>query len=279
MGKYVVNGHLCLKLTIRRIFGYTTLRENRKKTTLMRPEISVIVPCYKEAAVIENTIQTLSWYLSERFERFEIIVVTDGSPDKTKETVQHFGNTHPEIPLVLIPLTNNQGKGVAVKTGVLHSRYDPILFIDADLTIPIQELEKFLTALTTNDIVIASRLISGSHFEEPIPLYRVILARGFYFLQIILLGNLKFSDTQCGFKLFRRERALPLFQKLTVRRFAFDAELLFLAKKTNLKVAALPVTILKDPRHTNVSSLKDPINMFFALLKIRWNNWIGKYDF
>lgn len=244
----------------------------------MHAEISIIVPCYKEAEVIQNTLQTLSQYLSERFERFEIIVVTDGSPDKTKETVQHFGHTHPDVPLVLIPLAKNQGKGVAVKTGVLHSRYDPILFIDADLTIPIQELEKFLSALTTNDIVIASRLTSGSHFEEPIPLYRVILARGFYILQIIFIGNLKFSDTQCGFKLFRRDSALPLFRSLTVRRFAFDAELLFLAKKNNLKVAALPVTILKDPRKTNVSNLKDPINMFFALLKIRWNDWIGKYD-
>lgn len=243
----------------------------------MHSEISVIIPCYKEADVIQNTLQTLSQYLSERFERFEIIVVIDGSPDKTQENVRHFGNTHPEVPLTIIPFVKNQGKGSAVKTGVLRSRYDPILFTDADLAVPIQELEKFLSALTTNDIVIASRLIPGSRFEEPVPLYRTVLARGFYILQIIVLGNLKFPDTQCGFKLFRRTIALPLFQHLTVKRFAFDAELLFLAQKAKAKIATLPVTIRKDSRNTNVKALRDPINMFSALLKIRFNDWRGKY--
>ncbi len=244
---------------------------------MQHPEISVVIPCYKEAEVIEKNILLVDAYLKKHFRRFDIIVVTDGSPDQTQENIQRLGNAYPLIPLVLIPFAKNQGKGAAVKAGILASKYDPILFTDADLTISIDELEKFISALTSSDMAIASRLISGSQFEEVVPWYRRLFARGFYVLQIILLGNVKFSDTQCGFKLFRRETALKLFQKITIKRFAFDAELLFLARKFNLRVAILPVTIRKDCRNTNVDTIKDPINMFFAILKIRWNDWIGKY--
>ena len=240
-------------------------------------QISVVVPCYKEAEVIEVNIRTLYNYLKEFFELFEIIVVTDGSPDDTRKNIERFGNAHPDIPLILIPFAKNQGKGAAIKAGVLASKFDPILFIDADLTIPIDELEKFTSAIGSADIAIASRLVSGSSFEEPAPWYRVMLARGFHLLQIIFLGNFEFSDTQCGFKLFRRAIALDLFRKITVKRFAFDAELLFLAKKFNFRVAILPVSVKKDPRNTNVNTFKDSINMFFALLKIRLNDWMGRY--
>ena len=240
-------------------------------------QISVVVPCYKEAEVIETNIKTLSQYLKGRFLHFEIIVVTDGSPDDTRKNIERFGNAHPDIPLILIPFAKNQGKGAAIKAGVLASKFDPILFIDADLTIPIDELEKFTSAIGSADIAIASRLVSGSSFEEPAPWYRVMLARGVHLLQIIFLGNFEFSDTQCGFKLFRRAIALDLFRKITVKRFAFDAELLFLAKKFNFRVAILPVSVKKDPRNTNVNTFKDSINMFFALLKIRLNDWMGRY--
>jgi len=240
-------------------------------------QISVVVPCYKEAEVIETNIKTLSQYLKGRFLHFEIIVVTDGSPDDTRKNIERFGNAHPDIPLILIPFAKNQGKGAAIKAGVLASKFDPILFIDADLTIPIDELEKFTSAIGSADIAIASRLVSGSSFEEPAPRYRTVLARGFHLLQILFLGNFEFSDTQCGFKLFRRAIALDLFRKITVKRFAFDAELLFLAKKFNLRVAILPVKVNKDPRNTNVNTFKDSINMFFALLKIRLNDWMGRY--
>ena len=104
-------------------------------------EISVVIPCYKEEEVITANILTISEYLSQHFDRYEIIVVTDGSPDRTKENVEQCGRAHPAIPLILIPFATNQGKGAAVKEGVLASKYDPILFIDADLTIPIEELE------------------------------------------------------------------------------------------------------------------------------------------
>lgn len=241
-------------------------------------QISVVVPCYKEAEVIEANIHILYEYLKNHFERFEIIIVTDGSPDSTRANVERYGNAHPEVPLILIPFPKNQGKGAAVKTGVLASRYDLVLFIDADLTIPIHELAKFTSAIESADIAIASRLASGSSFEEKSPWYRVIMARGFHLLQVLLLGNFEFSDTQCGFKLFRREIALKLFKKITIKRFAFDAELLFIANKYNVRVDILPVRIKKDTRNTNVRPLSDALNMLFALIKIRCNDWSGLYN-
>jgi len=240
-------------------------------------QISVVVPCYKESAVIETNIQTLYEYLRERFEVFEIITVTDGSPDDTRKNIERYGNSHPDVPLVLIPFAKNQGKGSAVKAGVLASKYDLVLFTDADLTIPIHELEKFVSAIESADIAIASRLVSGASFEEKLPQYRKVMARGFHLLQVALLGNFEFSDTQCGFKLFRRETALKLFKKITIKRFAFDAELLFLASKYNSKVAILPVHIKKDVHNTNVRPVNDAVNMIFALLKIRFNYWSGRY--
>jgi dolichyl-phosphate beta-glucosyltransferase len=244
---------------------------------MLHKEISVVIPCYREAEVIKNTLLSVYTYLKAHFEHFEIIVVTDGSPDDTKKNIEQLGHAYPEIPLVLVSFQKNRGKGAAVREGVLTSQYDPVLFIDADLTIPIEEIEKFMSALETADIAIASRLVSGSGFEETIPLHRVIMARGFHLLQILILGNFEFSDTQCGFKLFRRETALKLFRQATVCRFAFDAEILFLAQKAGKQVAILPVIVKKDPRNTNVNVFRDPINMFFALLKIRLNDFFGKY--
>ncbi len=240
-------------------------------------EISVVVPCYKESAIIEESISKLFSYLKEHFERFEIIVVTDGSPDDTAEKVQAFGKQHSDVPLKLISFKKNCGKGAAVKEGVLSSQYSLVLFIDADLTVPIEELEKFLPSMETCDIAIASRLASGSFFEEKAPLYRTVLARGFHLLQILFLGNFEYSDTQCGFKLFKKVTAQKLFERSQIKRFAFDAEILFLARKMNISVDVLPVTIKKDIRNTNVQTLRDPLNMFFALLKIRMNFWLGRY--
>ena len=132
--------------------------------------------------------------------------------------------------------------------------------------------------MQSSDIAIASRLVPGSIFEEKAPRYRTVLARGFHLLQILLLGNFEYSDTQCGFKLFKKDVARTLFEKISIKRFAFDAELLFLAKKMNFSVAVLPVTIKKDARNTNVDTLRDPLNMFGALIKIRWNDLLSRYE-
>jgi len=244
----------------------------------MHSSISIIIPCYKEREVIVANVLAIHAYVSERFEQHEIIVVTDGSPDGTVEVVNSLKQSHPEVPLLHIAFPINRGKGAAVRAGFPKAQHEFVLMIDADLTISIDELENFLPAIVHADMAIASRLVPGTVFEEPTPFHRVLTARVFHVLQMVLLGNFEFSDTQCGFKLFRRERTLPLFQALTIERFAFDAELLFLARRMNLRVAILPVRILKDARNTNVRIVKDSLNMLGALLKIRWNESLGRYD-
>lgn len=244
----------------------------------MHSSISIIIPCYKEREVIAPNIIAIHAFVQERFERHEIIVVTDGSPDGTASAVDDMKQSHPEIPLEHIAFSENRGKGAAVRAGFLMAKHDFVLMIDADLTISITELGNFLPAIEHADMAIASRLVPGTVFEEPTPFHRVLTARVFHVLQMIILGNFEFSDTQCGFKLFRRERTLPLFRALTIERFAVDAEMLFLARRMNLRVAILPVRILKDARNTNVRIVRDSINMLGALLKIRWNESLGRYD-
>ncbi|NTW90021.1 MAG: glycosyltransferase [Candidatus Moranbacteria bacterium] len=241
-------------------------------------EISIVIPCHKEAEVIETNILTVNEYLSGLFDRHEIIVVTDGSPDGTDNAIDALIRSRSDIPLTHIQFPDNRGKGAAVKAGILASRFETVLFMDADLTIPIEELGEFMSALGQSDIVIASRLAPGAKFEEPVPWYRVLMARGFHLLQILILGNFEFSDTQCGFKLFRRNVALDIFRRITIRRFAFDAELIFLAKHLDYRVAILPVTVRKDPRDTNVRIVRDPIDMLFSLLQIRLNDLLGRYE-
>ena len=244
----------------------------------MHPSISIVIPCYKEHEVIASSIIAIHTFIQKRFERHEIIVVTDGSPDGTATVVDDLKRNHPEISLQHITFPKNRGKGAAVRSGLLAARHEFVLMIDADLTISITELDNFLPAIEYADMAIASRLVPGTVFEEPTPFHRVLTARVFHVLQMLLLGNFEFSDTQCGFKLFRRERTLPLFRALTIERFAFDAELLFLARRMNLRVAILPVRILKDARNTNVRIVRDSLNMLGALLKIRWNESLGRYD-
>lgn len=244
----------------------------------MRPSISIIIPCYKEREVITSNVLAIDAFVRERFEKYEIIVVTDGSPDGTADVIESLKAVHPEVPLVHIAFPKNRGKGKAVRAGFLAAQYELVLMIDADLTISITELEHFLPAIEHADMAIASRLVPGTVFEERAPFHRVLTARVFHVLQMLLLGNFEFSDTQCGFKLFRRERALPIFRALTIDRFAFDAEILFLARRMNLRVAILPVRILKDARNTNVRIVRDSLNMLGALLKIRWNESLGRYD-
>ncbi|HWQ59942.1 MAG TPA: dolichyl-phosphate beta-glucosyltransferase [Candidatus Fimivivens sp.] len=247
---------------------------------MKHPEISVVIPCYKEAEVIAANVRAVHAYLRDHFDRHEIIVVTDGSPDGTQDIVDSFAKEHLDFPLIHIRFPKNLGKGAAVKAGILKSSFDPVLFVDADLTIPIEELEEFVAVLDKSDadMVIASRLASGARPEEPTPWYRTITTRGFHLLQIFILGSFEFSDTQCGFKLFRRKVAFDLFKTVTIDRFAFDAELLFIARKRGYRVTILPVTIRRDPRNTNVRIIHDSIDMFFALLRIRCSDLSGRYE-
>jgi dolichyl-phosphate beta-glucosyltransferase len=239
--------------------------------------LSVIVPCFNEEEIIYTNIHALAGYLKQHFGTFEIIVVNDGSTDHTAEEVEKAQKELPDASIHFINNSQNQGKGQAVKDGALQSQHEIVLFLDADLTVPIEEIEKFLPVLKENDIVIASRILPETVFEEKVPWYRAFLAKGFQISQRILTGNADIPDTQCGFKAFNQTAAKHIFPLLSVKRFAFDAEIIFLAQRFGYSIKQLPVRIQKDNRQSHIHVFRDPLNMFFDLMKIRTYALLGKY--
>ncbi len=239
-------------------------------------KISVITPCFNEGKNIQKNIKKIDDYLAPRFSQYEIIVVNDGSRDNTGEELAKLQD---EIQLKVIDNTENQGKGGAVRDGMLASsgENEVAMFLDSDLGISIEELEKFISEIGNgNDIVIASRFVPGLKVMRPVQLHRKVMEKAFRMIRMLITNNWKVKDTQCGFKVFRREAAMKIFPKVTVKRFAFDAEVMFLANKYGFKTKELPIH-LQNPPSMSLRIFRDPINMIGDLLKIRMNDWKGKY--
>jgi dolichyl-phosphate beta-glucosyltransferase len=239
-------------------------------------KISVITPCFNEGKDIRKNIEKIDEYLRERFRDYEIIAVNDGSRDNTIEELEKIQD---EIGLKIIDNAENQGKGGAVRDGVLAS--DPekgiVMFLDSDLGIPIEELEKFIREVKNgHDAVIASRFVPGLKIVQPVQIHRKIMEKVFRWIRMAITNNWDVKDTQCGFKVFRREAAMKIFPKLTVKRWAFDAELIFVAGKYGCKIKELPIR-LQNPPSRSLRIFRDPVNMVLDLLRIRLNDWKGKY--
>mgnify|MGYP006267293167 CR=1 FL=1 len=191
--------------------------------------ISVVVPVYNEERRIQPTLERLSGYLNDNFKEFEIIVVDDGSSDGTVTLVKRLEKRLGDIRLIQYPA--NKGKGYAIKQGALFSRGALFLTCDADLSTPIEELDKLIPFIISGfDIAIGSRGLDESDIAVRQPWYREGMGRIFnLFVRSIVIGGIK--DTQCGFKLFNGDIARDLFKKSRLNGFSFDAEILFLAKK------------------------------------------------
>lgn len=236
--------------------------------------ISVVIPCFNEGKTIYQNIKKIHSYLSAKFFEFEIIAVNDGSADNTLSELRLVSQ---EIPIRFINKEKNEGKGKAVREGILASRYETVMFMDADLAIPIEELEKILGEFEKgSDIAIASRFVPGLKIKRPVLWYRKIMEKAFRILRVIILNSWQIKDTQCGFKVFRGPVAKRIFDMATIDRFAFDSEIIFIAKKFGYSIKELPIT-LQNPRTTSVRLFYDPLNMFFALIKIRVNDLMGVY--
>lgn len=238
--------------------------------------ISVILPCFNEAKSIRKNVSIISRYLEDNFDSYEIIAVNDGSGDATLSELRKV-RAEDNVSIRIINTKTNSGKGTAVKNGILRSKYDVTMFMDADLAIPIYELEKFLVEIDNgNDIVIASRFISKIKILKPVLWYRNIMEKIFRILRMIVINNYNIQDTQCGFKVFTRETAFKIFPLLTVKRFSFDVEVIFLANKLGYKIKELPIT-LQNPQESHIRIVRDSANMFWDLIKIRINDIRGKY--
>ena len=234
----------------------------------MALSISIIIPVYNEAARIKRSLKKIADYFQS--DDYEIIIIDDGSKDETLDIVKSFNNDRIKI----FRNEVNLGKGFSVKRGVLLSNKQYVLFSDADMSTPISEFKKFKPFLKTHDIIIGSRALSGSNVKVRQPFYKVFLGRiGNMLIRLLAVKGI--TDTQCGFKLFNK-KTKSIFEKLTVFRWGFDFELLFLAQKNKYKIKEIPVIWINDARSKVKTS--DYITTFFDLIKIRVNNLLGKYN-
>jgi glycosyltransferase involved in cell wall biosynthesis len=240
-----------------------------------RPLISIVIPAYNESARIGRALTEVLRCVHDRAWNAEILVVNDGSTDRTGAVVQEFAQLHPEVRLLNNP--KNRGKGFSVRHGVLQAVGEIVMFTDADLSAPMEEAERLFDALHQGaDIAIGSRWLERNRQTLKQPLYRQFFGRCFNAITRLVMG-LPFADTQCGFKAFRRPVAQTIFQLQRIERWGFDPELLFIALKRGYKIQEVPVTWGHDER-SRLSYLKDGLKMLEEIAYIRWEAFAGAYD-
>jgi glycosyltransferase involved in cell wall biosynthesis len=239
------------------------------------PTYSIVIPAYNEEPRLAATLNSVLAYVHAHAWDAEVLVVNDGSRDRTVEIVQTFAAKDPILRLVQNP--GNRGKGYSVRHGMLNSRGRIVLFTDADLSSPIEEAPKLFAALDDGaDIAIGSRWLRSETQTHRQPLHRQLFGRIFNVLLRTILG-LPFADTQCGFKAFKRPAVDAIFPLQKIERWGFDPEILFLARKFKFKVKEVPIA-WGHSGDTRINPLVDGSRMVQEMLRIRWNNMTGKYD-
>ena len=236
-------------------------------------DISIVIPAYDEQVRIGLTLVRTLDYLRVRHPRAEVIVVDDGSRDSTVQIVRGIAASDPRVRVLEQP--RNLGKGAAVRRGVLDARGALILFMDADLATPIEELDTLqMWAAEGYDVVIGSRALPDSDIRAHQPAAREMMGRVFNVLvRTALLGGIK--DTQCGFKLFRRAAGRELFSRQQLDGFAFDVEVLLLARDLGYRVREVPVVWYHAP-NSKVSPISDAKKMLTDIVKLRLARLAGK---
>jgi glycosyltransferase involved in cell wall biosynthesis len=236
---------------------------------------SIVIPAYNEGTRLGATLERILAYVRQQGWDAEIIVVNDGSRDNTADLVCGFAETNPIVRLVENP--GNRGKGYSVRHGMLKARGDVVVFSDADLSSPIEEMPKLLDALSRGaDIAIGSRWLRAELQTQRQSVHRQIFGRVFNLLMRMILG-LKFKDTQCGFKAFTRQAAQTILPLQRIERWGFDPEILFLARKFGLRVEEVAVH-WGHSGDTRIHPVLDGARMFQEMLRVRWYDIAGKYD-
>jgi dolichyl-phosphate beta-glucosyltransferase len=247
---------------------------------LHRPFLSIIIPAYNEESRLQPTLQRIAEFLRQQPYCSEVLIVENGSVDGTSAVVEHFAQTAvlPDDNFQVHLLHSPQGKGIAVRHGMLAAKGDYRVESDADLAVPIEEVTKFLPPVLdahTYDIAIASREAPGAVRNDE-PAYRHIMGRVFNFL-VRMLAVPGVQDTQCGFKCFSREAAELLFSLQRIDGWGFDVEVLHIASLHGLRMVEIPVTWFYG-QNSKIRPIHNTLSMVTELLKIRMNGRRGYYD-
>ena len=236
-------------------------------------QLSIIVPSFNEELRLPDSLERIAAYIYSSGRRTEVLVVDDGSTDRTAEVAASFSGRIGN--LRVLQNGENRGKGYSVRHGMLEARGETVLFTDADLSAPIDEADKLISALQQYDVAIGSRAMNRDLIEVHESAFREFA--GIIFNRIVrVVLWLPFVDTQCGFKGFRRERCRIIFEQQRIERFGFDPELLYLARHHGLKSVEIPVRWSHSPA-TKINMMRDSIQMFVDVFTIRWNALLGRY--
>lgn len=236
--------------------------------------LSVIIPAYNEEKRIPNTLADIDKYLKKQSYPYEIIVVNDGSKDKTAETVRGLQSRISSLRLV--DNKENHGKGYVVRQGMLEAKGEYRLFTDADNSTTVDQIEKLLPFFKEGyDIVIGSRDIKGAVISNPQPWHRRLLGEGFNLLVQMVVGLWGIWDTQCGFKCLTAKAAEDILPRCRIDRWAFDPEILIVGKKRGYKIKEAPIAWVDDPE--SKVKMKSVFKMALDLFRIRWDVITNKY--
>jgi dolichyl-phosphate beta-glucosyltransferase len=239
------------------------------------PDLSIVIPAFNEEARVGPTLQDYLAYCRKTGRRAELIVVDDGSLDRTSVVVNALSSEFPEIRL--IRLAENRGKGHAVRSGVVNAQGKFVLFADADGATPLPEIERLEAALAAGaDVAIGSRALGDARVKVEARLYRRIIGRIFHgIVEMLTVPGVK--DTQCGFKLFRGAVAHDLFSRMRIRGFSFDVEVLMMAQRRGYRIAEVPVNWTHQPG-SKVNLVTDSARMLRDLFIIRGRYLSGQYN-
>ena len=244
----------------------------------MKPDISIVIPAYNESERLEAPLRTLIEYVKNSDIAIEIIVVDDGSSDNTAEVAEQAFAASPDVSSNVIRYDENRGKGFAIKTGLVAASADIAVFTDADLSTPIDEMPKLTDPIKSGefDLTFGSRALDRSLIGTHQPWTREQGGRVVN-LMIRTMSRLNFADTQCGFKAFNMVKFRPLLDLMTIDRFGFDIEFLFVANHNSLRLAEIPVR-WNDVAGSKVSPARDTWRMVKELMQIGRNAKRGVYN-
>jgi glycosyltransferase involved in cell wall biosynthesis len=235
--------------------------------------LSIVIPAHNEESRLPGTLEQVFRFLKEQTFTAEVLVVENGSSDRTFEIAQNYAKQYPNLRVIQ---NDWRGKGLAIQRGVKEALGEYVFLCDADLSMPIEEIHKFIPPQLQNvDIAIASREAPGAvRYDEPY--YRHFTGRVFNtMIRWIVLPGLQ--DTQCGFKCLRANVARDIFRYQTLTGWAFDVELLFIARRHGYSITEVPINWYYNA-DSKISVVRDSLRMFLDLLAIRGNSRRGLYD-